>query len=61
MTSMLTFHSDENTREEDLIHPEDIEHFRLHDKLEGEAERVAALDKMAIVEQNIPVKFRRAG
>jgi hypothetical protein len=61
MTSMLTFHSDENTREEDLIHPEDIEHFRLHDELEDEAERVAALDKLAIVEQNIPVKFRRAG
>ena len=50
---------DENTKEEDLIHPEDIEHFRLHDELEDEADRVAALDKMAIVEQNIPLKFRR--
>jgi hypothetical protein len=27
--------------------------------LEDEAERVAALDRMAIVEQNIPKKFRR--
>jgi hypothetical protein len=50
---------DENTKEEDLIHPEDIEHFKLHDELEDEADRVAALDKLAIVEQNIPLKFRR--
>ncbi|KAE8453544.1 hypothetical protein EG329_010405 [Mollisiaceae sp. DMI_Dod_QoI] len=50
---------DENTKEEDLIHPEDIEHFRLHDELEDEAERVAQLDKMSIVEQNIPAKFRK--
>ena len=50
---------DENTKEEDLIHPEDIAHFKLHDELEDEAERVAALDKMSIVEQNIPAKFRR--
>jgi hypothetical protein len=59
--SILTLGSDENTKEEDLIHPEDIEHFRLHDELEDEAERVAALDKLAIVEQNIPSKFRRDG
>lgn len=50
---------DENTKEEDLIHPEDIAHFKLHDDLEDEADRVAALDKMSIVEENIPVKFRR--
>lgn len=50
---------DENTKEEDLIHPEDIAHFKMHDDLEDEAERVAALDKMSIVEQNIPAKFRR--
>lgn len=42
-----------------MIHPEDIEHFRLHDELEDEAERVAGLDKLSIVEQNIPAKFRR--
>jgi hypothetical protein len=29
--------------------------------VEDEAERVAALDKLAIVEQNIPAKFRRDG
>ena len=50
---------DENTKEEDLIHPEDIEHFRKHDELEDEADRVAALDKLSIVEQNIPAKFRK--
>jgi hypothetical protein len=50
---------DENTKEEDLIHPEDIAHFKKHDELEDEAERVAALDKMTVVDQNIPAKFRR--
>ncbi|KAM3066101.1 hypothetical protein ACMFMG_010557 [Clarireedia jacksonii] len=50
---------DENTKEEDLIHPEDIAHFKKHDELEDEAERVAALDKMSVVDQNIPAKFRR--
>ncbi|QSZ36331.1 hypothetical protein DSL72_007457 [Monilinia vaccinii-corymbosi] len=50
---------DENTKDEDLIHPEDIAHFKKHDELEDEADRVAALDKMSIVEQNIPSKFRK--
>ena len=50
---------DENTREEDLIHPEDIAHFAKHDADEDEAERVAQLDKLSIVDQNIPEKFRR--
>lgn len=52
---------DENTKEEDLIHPEDIEHFRQHDELEDEADRQAALDKMSIVIENVPLKFRRGG
>ncbi|KAL8994340.1 MAG: hypothetical protein Q9188_007091 [Gyalolechia gomerana] len=52
------FH-DENTREEDLTHPEDIEHFRKHDELEAAAEHQEQLDRMPIVEQNIPQKFRR--
>ena len=55
----LSRYHDENTKEEDLIHPEDIAHFKKHDDLEDEADRVAALDKLAIVEQNIPSKFRR--
>nr|OQO23841.1 hypothetical protein B0A51_09785 [Rachicladosporium sp. CCFEE 5018] len=52
---------DENTREEDLNHPEDIEHFRKHDMLEEQAERQEQMDKMSVVEANIPVKFRRGG
>ncbi|KAI9821939.1 MAG: hypothetical protein M1827_002521 [Pycnora praestabilis] len=52
------FH-DENTREEDLTHPEDIAHFRKHDQ-EADAEEAAEkLSHLPIVEQNIPQKFRR--
>ncbi|KZF19430.1 hypothetical protein L228DRAFT_251029 [Xylona heveae TC161] len=50
---------DENTREEDLTHPEDIEHFRKHDMEAEAAERQEQLDRMSIVEQNIPLKFRK--
>ncbi|KAK4494403.1 hypothetical protein PRZ48_014701 [Zasmidium cellare] len=50
---------DENTREEDLIHPEDIEHFRKHEEMEEAQERQERLDRMQIVEANIPQKFRR--
>lgn len=53
------FH-DENTREEDLIHPEDIEHFRKHEMMEIKQERQEMMDRMPIVEANIPVKFRRS-
>ena len=52
------FH-DENTKEEDLTHPEDIAHFAKHDRLEDEAERTAKLEQMQIVEGNIPLKFRK--
>lgn len=52
------FH-DENTKEEDLTHPEDIAHFKLHDMLEDEAEAQAQLDKQSIVDHNIPAKFRK--
>lgn len=48
-----------DTKEEDLIHPEDIEHFRKHDEQEAAAEHQEQLDRMPIVEQNIPRKFRR--
>ncbi len=54
---------DENTKEEDLTHPEDIEHFKKHDEMEDEADKVEALNKMlenmSIVEHNIPMRFRR--
>jgi hypothetical protein len=54
------FHG-EDTKEEDLTHPEDIEHFRMHDKLEEDQRRVEGLEKLSIVEANIPVKFRKQG
>ncbi|KAM7204776.1 calcineurin B-like protein 4 [Rhypophila sp. PSN 637] len=50
---------DENTKLEDLTHPEDIEHFKKHEQMEEEEERLEALNKRAIVEENIPAKFRR--
>lgn len=49
----------ENTKEEDLTHPEDIEHFRKHDEMEERELRQERMDKMAIIEANIPQKFRR--
>ena len=52
---------DENTRLEDLTHPEDIEHFRKHEELEAAEERLDQLSRQAIVEENIPSKFRRGG
>ena len=48
-----------DTREEDLTHPEDIAHFAKHDAMEEAADRQEQLDRMPIVEQNIPQKFRR--
>ncbi|KAI0853784.1 hypothetical protein F5Y00DRAFT_59807 [Daldinia vernicosa] len=51
---------DENTKLEDLTHPEDIEHFKKHEMLEDEEEKLEKLNKMAIVEDNIPSKFRRS-
>lgn len=50
---------DENTRLEDLTHPEDIEHFKKHEQLEDEQERLELLQHRRIVEENIPAKFRR--
>lgn len=50
---------DENTKLEDLTHPEDIEHFKKHDEMEDAEERLEAMQKLAIVESNIPQKFRR--
>ena len=52
---------DENTQLEDLTHPEDIEHFRKHEEQEEAQERLDLLSRQAIVEENIPSKFRRGG
>lgn len=48
-----------DTTEEDLIHPEDIEHFKMHDQMEDEQERIALEQSQSIVEANIPLKFRK--
>ncbi|EGC47398.1 secretory pathway protein Ssp120 [Histoplasma capsulatum var. duboisii H88] len=53
------YHGDGAT-EEDLTHPEDIEHFRQHDHAEDAQIRLANLQKMPIVEANIPVKFLKS-
>ncbi|KAK5791252.1 hypothetical protein VI817_006561 [Penicillium citrinum] len=52
------YHDDETT-EEELTHPEDIEHFRRHDEEELAQARLEKLERMAVVEANIPSKFRR--
>lgn len=52
------FHGPDTT-EEDLIHPEDIEHFRMHDMLEDEQARIDLEQSQTIVEANIPLKFRK--
>ncbi|KAJ9654406.1 hypothetical protein H2198_006568 [Neophaeococcomyces mojaviensis] len=52
------FHGPDTT-EEDLVHPEDIEHFRMHDMLEDEQERIAIEQSQSIVEANIPLKFKK--
>jgi hypothetical protein len=52
------FHGDD-TGEEDLVHPQDIEHFRRHDEEEAAEMRLEKLEAMQIVESNIPPKFRR--
>ncbi|KAJ5674575.1 uncharacterized protein N7477_004509 [Penicillium maclennaniae] len=52
------FHGDD-AKEEDLTHPQDIEHFRRHDEMEAAEMRLEKLETMQIVEVNIPQKFRR--
>ncbi|KAL2116493.1 hypothetical protein VTJ04DRAFT_8661 [Mycothermus thermophilus] len=52
------YHNDDDSIE-DLNHPEDIEHFKKHEEMEAEQERLEKLEKQMIVEANIPAKFRR--
>ncbi|KAJ5620424.1 hypothetical protein N7510_004408 [Penicillium lagena] len=49
----------EYTTEEELTHPEDIEHFRKHDEDELAALRLQKMEETQVVEVNIPGKFRR--
>lgn len=50
----------EGATEEELNHPEDIQHFKLHDQLEAEQQALDKLEGLAVVEANIPPKFRRS-
>lgn len=49
----------EDTKLEDLTHPEDIEHFRKHEEMEKAQERLEEMEKQSVIEANIPAKFRR--
>jgi hypothetical protein len=55
------YHSGEDVKEEDLIHPEDIEHFKLHEKEDQEEEDWEKKKGNAgtVVENNIPGKYLR--
>jgi hypothetical protein len=50
------YHGDD-TKVEDLTHPEDIEHFRKHEEEERKAAEWEALQGAGIIEANIPEKF----
>ncbi|KAF1816913.1 EF hand domain-containing protein [Eremomyces bilateralis CBS 781.70] len=52
------YHGDD-AKEEDLVHPEDIEHFKEHDKLDAENAAWEKRERLGIMEENIPQKFRR--
>lgn len=54
------YHADATSMDE-LNHPEDAAHFAKHDALDDDADRQAEMDRMSIVEANIPAKFRRGG
>lgn len=54
------FHGEDAT-EEELTHPEDIEHFRKHEQMEAEQAAWELRARSGIVEANIPTKFRRPG
>ncbi|KAL4750301.1 hypothetical protein BDW67DRAFT_150546 [Aspergillus spinulosporus] len=49
----------EDATEEELTHPEDIEHFKRHDEEDEAMEKLDQLERMAIVAANIPAKFRK--
>lgn len=54
------YHSGDDVKEEDLTHPEDIEHFKKHDEEERRQEEWDKIFKSGnIIEKNIPKKFLR--
>lgn len=52
------YHADGAT-EEELNHPEDIEHFRRHDEMERAQMEFDATIAKGVVEANIPMKFKK--
>ena len=52
------YHSGDDVKEEDLTHPEDIEHFKMHEQKEAAQEEWERLEE-GIVEKNIPAKYRQ--
>ncbi len=54
-----TRYHDEDTKEEDLTHPEDIAHFKKHEMMEEAQERIDNMAKQSIVLENVPEKFRK--
>lgn len=52
------YHSGDDVKEEDLNHPEDIEHFRKHEEMEQRQADWERTERNGIVEKNIPAKFR---
>lgn len=52
------YHSGDDVKEEDLTHPEDIEHFAKHEEMERRQEEWERMEKMGVVESNIPAKYR---
>lgn len=53
------YHSGPDVKIEDLTHPEDIEHFRMHEEEEAAEEAFAEAIAGGVVEENIPRKFLR--
>ena len=52
------YHSGDDVKEEDLIHPEDIAHFKKHEEEEARQEEWERKEGAGIIEGNIPMKFR---
>ncbi|KAF1839347.1 secretory pathway protein-like protein Ssp120 [Decorospora gaudefroyi] len=53
------YHGGDDVRDEDLNHPEDIEHFRMHEEREAAQEEWERLELRGVVERNIPDKYKR--
>lgn len=52
------YHGDD-TKLEDLTHPEDIEHFKKHEQMEDQQEKLEEMERLPVIEDNIPLKFRK--